>query len=69
MNNLFNKFRAVPAVVGGALVVAGASAHAALPENVSAALTNLGTDALQVAGIILAAIVTVYALKFIRKGL
>ncbi|MDA8446350.1 major capsid protein [Paracidovorax valerianellae] len=45
------------------------SAHAAIPENVNTALGSLSTDALTVAGIVLAAIVAVYAFKFIRKGL
>jgi len=45
------------------------SAHAAVPTNVQTALDNLGTDALTVAGIVLTAIVGVYAFKFIRKGL
>lgn len=46
-----------------------ASAHAAVPANVQTALDNLSADALTVAGIVLAAIVAVYAFKFIRKGL
>lgn len=61
-----NKVRfAVPAV----LATLGGSALAAVPENVTTALTALQADALTVAGIILAAIVAVYAFKFIRKGL
>lgn len=69
MGNLFNKFRAVPAVVGSALVVAGASAHAALPDGVQTALDGLSGDAVAVAGIVLAAVIAVFAIKFIRKGL
>lgn len=45
------------------------SAMAAVPANVTAALSDLSTDSLTVAGIVLAAIVAVYAFKFIRKGL
>lgn len=45
------------------------SAYAAVPANVTAALADLSTDSLTVAGIVLAAIVAVYAFKFIRKGL
>lgn len=56
---------AVPAVLAGI----GGSALAAVPENVNTALTNLQADALTVAGIVLAAVVAVYAFKFIRKGL
>ena len=56
---------AVPAVVAA---TAG-SAYAAVPANVQTALDDLSADALTVAGIVLAAVVAVYAFKFIRKGL
>ncbi len=56
-----------PALAAGAM--AAGSAHAALPTNVQTALDALSTDALTVAGIVLAAVVAVYAFKFIRKGL
>lgn len=52
-----------------ALAVVPMQAYAAVPEVVMDALDNLSTDALTVAGIVLAAIVAVYAFKFIRKGL
>jgi hypothetical protein len=42
---------------------------AAVPANVTTALSDLSADSLTVAGIVLAAIVAVYAFKFIRKGL
>lgn len=58
-----------PAAVGSSLVAIGSASHAAVPEIVSAALASLSADALTVAGIVLAAIVAVYAFKFIRKGL
>lgn len=51
------------------LATLAASAYAAVPTAVTTALDNLQTDALSVAGIVLAAIVAVYAFKFIRKGL
>lgn len=51
------------------LFAAAGSAMAAVPANVTTALTDLQTDALTVAGVVLAAIVAVYAFKFIRKGL
>lgn len=57
----------VPA--GAGLMVLAGSAHAEIPTAVSDALADLSTDALTVAGIVLAAIVAVYAFKFIRKGL
>lgn len=59
------RLAAVPAFVASAM----GAAHAAVPVNVSTALTDLQADALTVAGIVLAAIVAVYAFKFIRKGL
>lgn len=55
----------VPAAVLGAV----GSAHAAIPAEVQTALDALSADALTVAGIVLAAVVAVYAFKFIRKGL
>lgn len=45
------------------------SAFAVVPAAVTTALADLTTDALVVAGAVLAAIVTIYAFKFIRKGL
>lgn len=61
------KFSRVGVVAG--LSTMGASAMAAVPAEVTAALDGLQADALTVAGIILAAIVAVYAFKFMRKGL
>lgn len=63
MNKRF-AFLAIPATM-----LASVSAHAEVPANVTSALTSLQADALTVAGVILAAIVAVYAFKFIRKGL
>lgn len=45
------------------------SAMAAVPTEVSTALTDMKADALTVAGIVLVAIIAVAAIKFIRKGL
>lgn len=58
-----------PGVVVAGLSSVSGSAMAAVPENVTTALTALQADALTVAGVVLAAIVAVYAFKFIRKGL
>lgn len=58
-----------PAAIGSALATLGAVSHAAVPAVVTTALEDLSTDALTVAGVVLAAIVAVYAFKFIRKGL
>lgn len=66
--NRFNlqtiRFAAVAAATSLAV-----SAHAAIPTGVQTALDDLSTDALTVAGIVLAAVVAVFAFKFIRKGL
>lgn len=65
-----NKFRFLaPSAIVATLGTLGASAHAAVPAVVTSALEDLSTDALTVAGVVLAAIVAVYAFKFIRKGL
>lgn len=59
----------VKIAAAGVVTTIGASAHAAIPTNVQTALDSLSADALTVAGIVLAAVVAVYAFKFIRKGL
>jgi hypothetical protein len=51
------------------LVAAPSMAMAAVPANVTSALADLSADALTVAGVVLAAIIAVFAFKFIRKGL
>jgi hypothetical protein len=55
-------------LVAGLTTVAG-SAMAEVPAAVTTALTGLSTDALTVAGLVLAALVAVFAFKFLRKGL
>lgn len=62
---LKTRLAAVPAFV----LASVGTANAAIPAEVTTALDALSTDALTVAGIVLAAIVAVYAFKFIRKGL
>ena len=69
MNKFARVIRRFRGMVAGALTVVGGSAMAAVPTEVTTALTALQTDALTVAGVVLAAIVAVYAFKFIRKGL
>lgn len=49
--------------------LAAGSAMAAVPTDVTTALTDMKADALTVAGVVLVAIIAVAALKFIRKGL
>lgn len=57
-------------IVAGVFALAALpmQAYAAVPAAVSDALANLATDALMVAGSVLAAIVAVYALKFVMRG-
>jgi hypothetical protein len=55
--------------VGSSILGLSVAAHAAVPAEVTTALTDLQANALTVAGLILAAIVAVYAFKFMRKGL
>lgn len=59
------RLAAVPAF----LAATAGAAYAEVPPLVTARLDDLSTDALTVAGVVLAAIVAVYAFKFIRKGL
>lgn len=63
--NKFARFSLVPA---GLVALAG-SVHAAVPEAVTEAVTDMKADGLTVAGLVLAAVIAIYAVKFIRKGL
>jgi hypothetical protein len=60
-----NKLRASVA----ALAVAPIASFAAVPAEVTTALADIGTDGATVAGVILLAVVTVFAVKFLRRGL
>lgn len=64
-----NKFLKFVAVAVASSVLVAQSAMAAVPANVTTALTDLQADAVTVAGVVLVAIVAVFAFKFIRKGL
>lgn len=54
---------------GGGLMVLGASAMAAVPAEVTTALTDAKADALSVGGIVLGIIVSIFAFMLIRKVL
>jgi hypothetical protein len=69
MNKFARVIRSPKTAVSMALATIGGAASAAVPAVVTTALEDLSTDALTVAGVVLAAIVAVYAFKFIRKGL
>ncbi|MGB7422531.1 MAG: major capsid protein [Comamonas sp.] len=66
---MYRKLKFTVPATGAGMLALSSRAHAALPANVQTALDDLSTNALEVAGIVLAAIVAVYAFKFIRKGL
>jgi hypothetical protein len=69
MNKFARFVRSPRTAVAAALVAAVSAAHAEVPAGVTSALSSLSVDALTVAGVVLAAIVAVYAFKFLRKGL
>lgn len=56
-------------IAGTVVAVAPMAAFAAVPTEVTTALTDMKADALVVAGVVLVAIIAVAAIKFIRKGL
>ena len=56
-------------VLASVLTVFGAAAHAEVPQAVTQAISTAQTDALTIGGAILAAIVTIYALKLARRAL
>lgn len=55
------------AVAGSALMVAQ-SARAAVPTEVDTALGSMKADGVSMATIVLVAIIAVFAIKFLRKG-
>lgn len=60
-----NKLRSLAAL---STVTAG-SAMAAVPQEVTDALTAMKTDGLAVAGLVLVALIAIAAVKFMRKAL
>lgn len=71
-----NKFaRIVPASRGvrsaalASVAALAASAHAAMPAGVETAISEVQTNAVSIATTVLLAVVAVFAIKFIRKGL
>ena len=68
MNAIQTKTRRIAQAAGlGALALAS-QVHAAVPADVTTALTDMKADALTVAGLVLVAIIAVVAFKFMRKG-
>jgi len=58
----------VGTAVASALALVGSHVHAAVPATVTTALGDMQDDALEVAGLVLIAIIAVAAFKFMRKG-
>lgn len=66
---MFKNFRScVAAPVAGLAVLAG-EAHAALPAGVETAIQTAGQDGIAAAGLVLVAIIGIYAVKLIRRAL
>lgn len=57
------------AVIGAPLMLAAGSAFAALPTDVTTALTDAKTDGVNAAGIVLGVIIAIVSFKYIRKAL
>ena len=56
------------ALIPAAVLASAGSAFAAVPADVTTALTDMKTDALTVAGLVIVALIAVMAFKFMRKG-
>ena len=56
-------------MIGATTAAMVGSAHAAVPTNVSTAITDAGADAATVGGLVLVAVIGIYAIKFIRRAL
>lgn len=66
---MFKKlFTKAVAAIGSALGFFSV-AHAEVPTNVSTAITTAGTDAATMGGLVLVAIIGIYAIKFLRRAL
>lgn len=63
---MFTKSRAL---VGAGLLTVGTSVFAAVPADVTTALADAKTDAVQVAGLVIAIVVAVAAFKFMKRAI
>lgn len=68
MQTVQTNARRIAAAAGVGSLALASQVHAAVPESVSTALTEMKADALVVAGLVLVAIIAVAAFKFMRKG-
>lgn len=64
-----SRINAARASLVGALSMVAASAHAALPADVETAISGAKADGATVGGLILAAIIVIFAFKLIRRAL
>lgn len=69
MNKMFRFVRVGRVAAGGALVAAGTAAHAALPTQVTTALTDAGTDLAAAAVAVIGAVAIFWGLKLVGKKL
>lgn len=65
---MFN-FKTKLAAAGTAVLGFVSSAHAALPASVSTSITDVGTDAATIGGLVLVVIVGIAGFKYLRKAL
>lgn len=69
IKNAVKRAVSVKAMVPVVLLSLSAASHAAVPAGVSTALADIGADGVTVATTILLAVVAIFAIKFLRKGL
>lgn len=62
------KFGRIDALLASVALMVG-QAHAALPAGVTTALDEAKTDGVEAAGLVLVAIIGIYAIKLIRRAL
>jgi hypothetical protein len=67
--NVSQKSKVLAGSIGGIFLLASATAGAAVPAAVTTALTDAGADTVSVAGTVLAVIVGIMALKYVRRAL
>ncbi|UZR29440.1 major capsid protein [Methylococcus mesophilus] len=64
-----SKVKNVVVATGAGLTVAAGNAMAAVPTEVTTALSDAQTDGTKVAGLVLVVIIAIAAFKYIRKAL
>jgi hypothetical protein len=65
----YTKLLNAPRIAFASLGALAGSAMAEVPADVTTAVTGIKTDATSVATLVLLAVVAIFAIKFIRKGL